>query len=57
MLIGEKRGQEPNNGGNEAVRTGSGNHADDTVPYQRVTAKRPGRAADSDMSQRDENDV
>ncbi len=33
---------------------GDWNHAEDTVPHQRVTAKRPGRARDSGAPRRDE---
>jgi len=43
--------------GDAALWTGSWNHAEDTVPHQRVTAKRPGRVRDSDIPQRDEPDV
>ena len=41
--------------GGAALWTGSWNHAgEDTVPRQRVTAKRPSRVRDSDLPQRDE---
>jgi hypothetical protein len=47
----------PAHGSNAALWTGSWNYAEDTVPHQRVTAKRPGRARDSDTPQRDEPDA
>src|SRR5271165_3258594 len=51
---GERPSRTPWSEGGAALWTGSWNHAEDTVPHQRVTAKRPGRVRDSDIPQRDE---
>ena len=51
---GERPFRTPWSEGGAALWTGSRNHAEDTVPHQRVTAKRPGRVRDSDTPQRDE---
>ena len=51
---GERPFRTPWSEGGAALRTGSWNHAEDTVPRQRVTAKRPSRVRDSDLPQRDE---
>ena len=51
---GERPFRTPWSEGGAALWTGSWNHAEDTVPHQRVTAKRPGRVRDSDVPQRDE---
>ena len=47
---GERPFRTPWSEGDAALWTGSWNHAEDTVPHQRVTAKRPGRVRDSDSS-------
>ena len=56
-----KRGNGPSrtpwSEGDAASWTGSWNHAEDIVPHQRVTAKRPSRVRDSDTPQRDEPDA
>ena len=54
---GERPFRTPWSEGDAALWTGSWNHAEDTVPHQRVTAKRPSRARDSDTPQRDEPDA
>jgi hypothetical protein len=54
---GERPFRTPWSEGDAALWTGSWNHAEVTVPHQRVTAKRPGRARDSDTPQRDEPDA
>jgi hypothetical protein len=54
---GERPFRTPWSEGGAALWTGSWNHAEDTVPHQRVTAKRPSRARDSDIPQRDEPDA
>jgi hypothetical protein len=54
---GERPFRTPWSEGDAALWTGSWNHAEDTVLHQRVTAKRPGRARDSDTPQRDEPDA
>ncbi len=36
--------------GGAALWTGSWNHAEDTEPHQRVSAKRPGRVRDSESA-------
>ena len=46
---GERPFRTPWSEGGAALWTGSWNHAEDTVPHQRVTAKRPGRVRDSDI--------
>ena len=46
---GERPFRTPGSEGGAALWTGSWNHAEDTVPHQRVTAKRPGRVRDSDI--------
>ena len=51
---GERPFRTPWSEGGAALWTGSWNHAEDTVPHQRVTAKRPSRVRDSDIPQRDE---
>ena len=51
---GERPFRTPWSEGDAALWTGSWNHAEDTVPHQRVTANRPSRARDSDTPQRDE---
>src|ERR1017187_10393740 len=51
---GERPFRTPGSEGGAALWTGSWNHAEDTVPCERVTAKRPGRVTDSDTPQRDE---
>jgi len=51
---GERPFRTPWSEGGAALWTGSWNHAEDTVPRQRVTAKRPSRVRDSDLPQRDE---
>jgi hypothetical protein len=51
---GERPFRTPWSEGGAALWTGSWNHAEDTVPRQRVTAKRPSRVRDSDFPQRDE---
>ena len=45
---------DPVSEGGAALWMASWNHAEDTAPHQRVTAKRAGRARDSDTPQRDE---
>ena len=47
---GERPFRTPWSEGGAALWTGSWNHAEDTVPHQRVTAKRPGRVRDSDST-------
>jgi len=47
---GERPFRTPWSEGGAALWTGSWNHAEDTVPHQRVTAKRPSRARDSDFT-------
>jgi len=54
---GERPFQTPGSEGGTMLWMGSWNHAEDTVPRQRVTAKRPGRVRDSDTPQRDEPDA
>ena len=54
---GERPFRTPWSEGGAALWAGSWNHAEDTVPHQRVTAKRPSRARDSDIPQRDEPDA
>ena len=54
---GERPFRTPWSEGGAALWTGSWNHAEDTVPHQRVTAKRPSRVRDSDIPQRDEPDA
>ena len=54
---GERPFRTPGSEGGAALWTGSWNHAEDTVPHQRVTAKRPSRVRDSDTPQRDEPDA
>ncbi len=51
---GERPFRTPWSQGGAALWTGSWNHAEDTVPHPRVTAKRPSRVRDSDTPQRDE---
>jgi hypothetical protein len=51
---GERPIRTPWSEGDAALWTGSWNHVEDTVPHQRVTAKRPNRVRDSDIPQRDE---
>ncbi len=46
---GERPFRTPWSEGGAALWTGSWNHAEDTVPHQRVTAKRPSRVRDSDI--------
>ena len=57
-ILVTKRGNGPSrtlwSEGGAALWTGSWNHAEDAVPHQRVTAKRPSRVRDSDIPQRDE---
>ena len=47
---GERPFRTPWSEGGAALWTGSWNHAEDTVPHQRVTAKRPSRVRDSDST-------
>src|SRR5271157_4376969 len=47
---GERPSRTPWSEGGAALWTGSWNHAADTVPHQRVTAKRPSRVRDSDST-------
>ena len=47
---GERPFRTPWSEGGAALWTGSWNHAEDTVPHQRVTAKPPGRVRDSDST-------
>src|SRR5271168_108604 len=54
---GERPIRTPWSEGDGALWTGSWNHAEDTVPHRRVTAKRPSRVRDSDTPQRDEPDA
>ena len=54
---GERPIRTPWSEGDAALWTGSWNHAEDTVPHRRVTAKRPSRVRDSDTPQRDEPDA
>ena len=54
---GERPFRTPWSEGGAALWTGSWNHAEDNVPHQRVTAKRPGRVRDSDNPQHDEPDA
>ena len=54
---GERPIRTPWSEGDAALWTGSWNHAEDTVPHRRVTAKRPSRVRDSDIPQRDEPDA
>ena len=54
---GERPFRTPWSEGDAALWTGSWNHAEDTVPHRRVTAKRPSRVRDSDIPQRDETDA
>ena len=54
---GERPFRTPGSEGDAALWAGSWNHAEDTVPHQRVTAKRPSRVRDSDIPQRDEPDA
>ena len=54
---GERPFRTPWSEGGAALWTGSWNHAEDTVPHRRVTAKRPSRVRDSDIPQRDEPDA
>jgi hypothetical protein len=51
---GERPFRTPSSEGDAALWTESWNHAEDVVPHQRVTAKRPSRVRDSDIPQRDE---
>ena len=46
---GERPFRTPWSEGGAALWTGSWNHAEDTVPHQRVTAKQPSRVRDSDL--------
>ena len=46
---GERPFRTPWSEGGAALWTGGWNHAEDIVPHQRVTAKRPSRARDSDI--------
>jgi hypothetical protein len=55
--VGERPFRTPWSEGDAALCTGSWNHAEDAVPHQRVTAKRPSRARDSDIPQRKESDI
>jgi hypothetical protein len=45
---GERPFRTPGSEGDAALWAGSWNHAEDTVPHKRVTAKRPNRVRDSD---------
>jgi hypothetical protein len=54
---GERPFRTPWSEGDAALWRGSWNHAEDTVPHQRVTAKRPSRVRDSDIPHRDEPDA
>ena len=54
---GERPFRTPSSEGDAALWTGSWNHAEDVVPHERVTAKRPSRVRDSDIPQRDEPDA
>src|SRR5450755_1612077 len=54
---GERPFRTPWSEGGAALWTGSRNHAEDTVPHQRVTVRRPSRVRDSDIPQRDEPDA
>jgi hypothetical protein len=54
---GERPFRTPSSEGDAALWTESWNHAEDVVPHQRVTAKRPSRVRDSDIPQRDEPDA
>jgi len=45
---GERPFRTPWSEGGAALWTGSWNHAEDTVPHQRVTANPPSRVRDSD---------
>src|SRR5271166_4042525 len=47
---GERPIRTPWSEGGAALWTGSWNHAEDTVPHQRVTAKPPSRVGDSDST-------
>ncbi len=47
---GERPFRTPWSEGGAALWTGSWNHAEDTVPHQRVTAKPPSRVGDSDST-------
>ena len=47
---GERPSRTPWSEGGAALWTGSWNHAEDTVPHQRVTAKPPSRVGDSDST-------
>ena len=47
---GERAFRTPWSEGGAALWTGSWNHAEDIVPHQRVTAKRPGRVRDSEST-------
>ena len=47
---GERPFRTPWSEGGAALWTGSWNHAEDTVPHQRVTAKPPSRVRDSDST-------
>ena len=46
---GERPFRTPGSEGGAVLWTGSWNHAEDTVPHRRVTAKRPSRVRDSDV--------
>ena len=47
---GERPFRTPWSEGGAALWTGCWNHAEDTVPHQRVTAIEPSRARDSDST-------
>ncbi len=50
LEAGERPFRTPWSEGGAALWTGSWNHAEDTEPHQRVSAKRPGRVRDSESA-------